>query len=439
MTVGTRVEDDRYSAESYYITQPQGWRTSLGFSLTGAYFSKSWNGGDQPGAPHYNRFSLYRADQGRTLHYKQRADVPKRLKKDDHPYTCSILFYRDQPVAWDRYEYGKLVEQDQRMSKDLWSYGWISDNSYEWNNNDILALQGRLREKIAGSDFNMGVFLGEGRQTLHMMTDSATRIFKAMSAVKRGNVLAAADALRTKRPAKLHKSAADNWIELQYGWKPLVQDVFGAAQFLAKTLEFPMIQTYRVTMKKPIRVTAINGTKFSSFDGTGVTRCQLIARLSEVNVPQLVGLLDPASVAWELLPWSFVADWFIPIGSYLASRSLAQALTGTFVTTTTRRIFCNYSGLPDTNNGIVKIIYTRQPGGNYRSVDMTRTVSSSLNVPLPNFKTLDKVASWQHCANAVALLTQRFAGRPTTAVPTVKPAKFFNWNSVNSAQFMSNS
>jgi hypothetical protein len=29
------------------------------------------------------------------------------------------------------------------------------------------------------------------------------------------------------------------------------------------------------------------------------------------------GLLNPAAVAWELLPFSFVVDWFLPVGRYL--------------------------------------------------------------------------------------------------------------------------
>jgi len=126
-----------------------------------------------------------------------------------------------------------------------------------------------------------------------------------------------------------------------------------------------------------------------------------------VNVAQLSGLTDPASVLWELTPYSFVADWFIPIGNYLAARSLASALTGTFVTTKTRRVFCAYEGLANTDNGIVRTVYTTPPKGNCALINVTRTVSTSLNVPVPSFKTLDKVASWKHCANAVALLVQK--------------------------------
>lgn len=35
---------------------------------------------------------------------------------------------------------------------------------------------------------------------------------------------------------------------------------------------------------------------------------------------------------------------------------------------------------------------------------VTRVVSSTLNVPLPTFKGLGQIASWQHCLNAVSLL-----------------------------------
>ena len=430
MTIGTRVDDQRASLETYYAV-PSSWtHQSVVFKLVGTYYSKSWNGTDQPKVkPTYKRFSLFRADTGKTLFYKQRGDAPVRLKKDDHSYSCEIYQYSSNLTSWSTYVYGVEEQRNVESARALFGIGGSVSSTSEWNDNDTLNLNNLLREKIAGSDFNMGVFLGEGHQALQMITQASTRIFKSMRALKRGDVAGAANALRTLRPAKLHKSAADNWIELQYGWKPLVQDAYGAAQFLAKVLEFPMIQTYRVKKKKWLEVAA-SGPNFSSFVGIGDTRVQLIARLSEVNVPQLVGLLDPASVAWELTPWSFVADWFVPIGSYLASRSLAQALTGSFVTTKTRRIYINYAGITEAYNPVVSHVYTGSPAGTDHKINVDRVVSSSLSVPSPKFKTLDKVASWQHCANAVALLTQRFAGRPTTAIPSVVPKRSFNWDTI---------
>lgn len=38
---------------------------------------------------------------------------------------------------------------------------------------------------------------------------------------------------------------------------------------------------------------------------------------SSLDMPARFGLVNPLEVAWELLPFSFVADWFLPIGGYL--------------------------------------------------------------------------------------------------------------------------
>jgi hypothetical protein len=45
-----------------------------------------------------------------------------------------------------------------------------------------------------------------------------------------------------------------------------------------------------------------------------------------------LGLLNPASLVWELVPWSFVVDWFCPIGPVLNAMTAPAGLT--FVTGT---------------------------------------------------------------------------------------------------------
>lgn len=37
------------------------------------------------------------------------------------------------------------------------------------------------------------------------------------------------------------------------------------------------------------------------------------------DLPGRFGLLNPLEVIWELVPLSFVADWFLPIGDYLSA------------------------------------------------------------------------------------------------------------------------
>ncbi len=132
-------------------------------------------------------------------------------------------------------------------------------------------------------------------------------------------------------------------------------------------------------------------------------RGQLIARLTEVDSPKLNGLTDPSSVLWELTPWSFVIDWFIPIGNYLNARGLAQATTGTYVYSWTSYEKWSIDGYvhptPNTKT-------TASPSIEYMYLQVWRSISTSVTTPRPRMKPLGEVLSWKRAANAVALLTQ---------------------------------
>jgi len=53
--------------------------------------------------------------------------------------------------------------------------------------------------------------------------------------------------------------------------------------------------------------------------------CQLGAKLQGPELAYLntFGLINPFSIAWELVPWSFAIDWFVPVGATL------EAITAT--------------------------------------------------------------------------------------------------------------
>jgi hypothetical protein len=47
--------------------------------------------------------------------------------------------------------------------------------------------------------------------------------------------------------------------------------------------------------------------------------CQLGAVIDNPSIAYLnsFGLINPLSIAWELVPWSFAIDWFVPVGKTL--------------------------------------------------------------------------------------------------------------------------
>jgi hypothetical protein len=272
----------------------------------------------------------------------------------------------------------------------------------------------KLREKLTGSDFNASVFLGESHQTLALITDSATRIYRAMRSLKAGNIAHAANILtvgtarESASSAKLHRAKAlskktvgSAWLELQYGWLPLVSDAASAAEQLAHALEVPFKKRYQVvstrkavTPKNPFASTLPCGLRASYTISTESRRSLIVYVQEKMSTAATLGLLNPENVLWELTPWSFVADWFIPIGSYLDARAITSCVNGSYVQS--NKTAFRMSGF----------------GGNVgwggtamRGVDFSRSVSSSPSLPLPAFKGIGKAASWQHCANAIALLT----------------------------------
>ncbi len=396
-----------------------------GGSWYGTKGSNSWTGADEPRLPRVaaSFYYIYRTENhprtGREIvkRYKirQRGFTPKRARHAEHAFSRTYL----------------------RLEQALVSYPWGVYPEFQWSNvgtwaagnmldaNDQIKLVNKLTEKLKGSDFNMSVFLGEGHQTLKLLGDTAIRLAKAGYHAKKLDLLGAARALfegTTRKPLARHdwtkyrpgagsaKNASSLWLELQYGWLPLLKDAEACAQSLAHALNFPMVQTYRVSVRREtdtVASTKPNGVTVVTTHKTKSHRRSLIARISEKPTGwATLGLLDPELVAWELLPFSFVADWFIPIGSWMEARAWASRLTGTFITTDKRWALA----------GPVLIDGSSRTESRYRNLLFDRTISTTLAVPMPQMKSLGKVASWQHCANAIALVTQVFSPKRTSPV-----------------------
>jgi len=164
----------------------------------------------------------------------------------------------------------------------------------------------------------------------------------------------------------------------------------------------PQVLTYRARKKKKTNILISSSPSYDVL-GSALMGKTIKARVRKIDQFALLGLTDPASLAWEKLPWSFVIDWIIPAGNYLEAINLNRALAADYVIS---------SHFTSTAYGIKnKLANTNYVGGvhfNHTDVRTTRNIASHLDVRLPTVKSWDKIASWQHAANAVALLTQIF-------------------------------
>jgi hypothetical protein len=285
-------------------------------------------------------------------------------------------------------------------------FGIPSNAAPPITNNDINNLINKLYSEVEGSSFNLAVTLGQTEETIDGIANGANRIYQFGRHLRRGNALDAIKALGANpkshpvpiKPGTIGKDLSSTWLDYRYGWEPLLGDVYDAAQLLAKQLQFPQQKRYRKRVFHEATSDASSVLSFYSY--LAQNRYQICARITEdASVPQLTGLSNPLAIAWELMPYSFVFDWFLPVGDYLSARGAASTLTGKFCITESSRL--RIRGI---KNSVRQVDVA---GDFYVNCSVTRTPMNSLNglVPLPNLVPFGQALSWKRAVSAIALVT----------------------------------
>lgn len=133
--------------------------------------------------------------------------------------------------------------------------------------------------------------------------------------------------------------ASEVWLELRYAWRPMLydmQDIMEAIQRLQAGITDPLHRAYgTVDEEKSQTDTIINGN-FQTPGSGGVVGFAMftVSQIRKVTVRRShhasVGVqvttrditaMDPLVTAWELVPFSFILDWFVTIGDMLAAFS----------------------------------------------------------------------------------------------------------------------
>jgi hypothetical protein len=422
MTTGSRVSDSRYSLVYKDPYDCFGATYDNTVRNLGSYLSKSWSGGDAVKSPKrpftLDRFSyrVFRKDGSSYIRTSVVKRFPQGVRppRGEHGYTSTLVKTTDS--VYEEIRAGSLCPN----GRSLRFHGSTSQFTMAdmlpllWSANEDISLIGKLSDRISGEGFNMAIFLGEGRESLGTIAEASRRIAKALKELRKGRVAAAAESLlsgKTRRKGRgvgrelvTQEWLANNWLQLQYGWRPLLQDIYGAAQHFAAMQNRPQSLTYRASRSKtlPTRSSSPSYPVLEGLSSYGKTIKAVITRIDETS---LLGLKDPASLAWELLPWSFVADWIIPIGNYLQAINLERSLSGVYV------ISSKYSrqSFRVGWTGDTRISYTGLDFA-HTTIMTSREVSTSLPIPKPEVKPWAKVLSWQHAVNSIALLVGVFSG-----------------------------
>lgn len=269
---------------------------------------------------------------------------------------------------------------------------------------------------LAGGTINAAVSLLELPETLAMLwkaaiaAEAAIRLFlkgKFLQALQRlgqkdklsRRELAQAKKLDGKPPGL--KTAEDLHLEMTLGWTPFINDVQGVVTALSNQLEVG--KKRRSTRsndngKSSNRRNRPQGYKKTSNVSTaeGFTRVTAGGTIENSQQALLNSLgLNPLANLWETIPYSFVLDYFLDIGGFLASLTGTAGFTNVWACKVTQTV----------------VRYNRAPYGEaWSHVSIARRAIYGAGVPL--WPGLDVAGvSMGQTTNMAALLSQRLRTR----------------------------
>lgn len=266
--------------------------------------------------------------------------------------------------------------------------------------------------RLRHSGVNLGVMLAEAGETASLFQTTARRIASSVRAFRRKRPTEFLQAVKHQGTASWRKTP-QAWLELQYGWNPLMSDINGAISSLDSSWVRDR-NIFAVGARK--KLTGVSeyllmtnpsyAQAFQSVDYEATMKIQLCYRLTNFTLALLssLGLTNPVEIIWERVPYSFVVDWFLPVGNWLSA--LGGDFGYTFVNGS-RTDFIRYSenGTPRRSAGGVAGYLAPIVGSAYY---LRRSVFTSSPWPGLSFKS---PVSSGHIANALSLLTQAFRRR----------------------------
>lgn len=191
------------------------------------------------------------------------------------------------------------------------------------------------RNKVSPVFVQSIVSLAEMHKTIGMIANVARTLARLRQAISRNasiddiyHILGGKFSV-AKVKRKIVDPVYNRWLEYRYGWTPLIMELQGAL----KALDPARIKKIRATARGKAKAskdeTWTRNYKFA--DPNFGTNDYLFQQLTTVECRAFVlfeadlqfqtardfGLTEIPLAMWELVPYSFVVDWFLPIGDWL--------------------------------------------------------------------------------------------------------------------------
>lgn len=275
-----------------------------------------------------------------------------------------------------------------------------------------------LNKAIAGlkqGDLNLGVSLAEANQTVRLISDSFRKITRGVRYYRKSRK----KDWSNRRQWGDSSAVPSSWLELNYGWRPLLRDIHGAAEWLnseALAEGFVAHTSGRHFVSDDYIQTGNPTTRRLDWLGqvTYNAEVNLYYKLLSKKAALLssLGLTNPSLIVWEKVPYSFVVDWALPVGTFLEALGADHGwgwITGCRSEMSRHELVARYS---KTNTSGVQ--YVQGPGARLNctstAFNFNRYVYDSK--PTPGVPLMKNPISVSHAASALSLLYMAIYDRP---------------------------
>lgn len=316
----------------------------------------------------------------------------------------AVVYHWNGKEGDERVEYTRTTHLSSQYT-DI-PYWGVSERHLQLVGNAFAHASTEVRNKVAAGKFETATFCAESKESANMLADTAKQLWAAQIAARKRQWSQVAEILGVARKHQLNgRFPANRWLEYQYGWRPLVRDAHFLWNQFRQSIE-----------KTPLCVTTTQGSGWSNFEQSesvttssgGGVRATITAKIANnlAHSMQQWGLINPAVVAWELVPFSFCIDWGIPIGNFLNSLSATAGMefVDGYFSDFQRTNWTVRS--PQRTGGQETVISSGE--FSFERTFFRRTLMPGF--PMPQLYGSKNPFSTSHVANAVALATQLFSG-----------------------------
>lgn len=182
-----------------------------------------------------------------------------------------------------------------------------------------------FRDRALGSTSSLGAAFAEWQQSLGMITQRAIQLAQSARALRRRDFPALYRAWkdrphpRRSRNRERARKASSLWLEYSFGWKPLLGDIDSAMEQMCE----PFPSSHETGHARSSYTKTIDNMPGGWSQESSVishwTGGYVVLTNPNLFLYSQLGLINPLSIAWELIPGSFVADWLFDVSSFLGS------------------------------------------------------------------------------------------------------------------------